>query len=67
MSTGKPHPLADNSTTLCLPTLLGGNLFSYDVQIYNDLVSLLVFGYEQRELAIWEWKTGSMLLVRHMI
>ena len=39
---------------------------SYTIQIYGDLVATLFspeFIYEN-QVAVWEWKTGRLLLVR---
>lgn len=64
LSSGDPHPLAAE--------LEGCEIFSwrfYDIRILGDYLGVMIFQDNDREmdddeLVIWNWKTGSILLVR---
>jgi len=67
MSTGKQHPLA------AVPTLFLRQspiitMVSHNIQIFGDLISLLILNQTDlgNELVIWNWKTGAQLMVRHL-
>jgi len=66
MKTGQPHPLAA-CPTLTLCQQFEDEHTSYDLQILGDLVAILCipFSTEIFELAIWDWKSGTLLLVSH--
>jgi hypothetical protein len=66
MKTGQPHPLAACPILTLLQQFEDENT-SYDLQILGDLVAILCipFSTEIFELAIWNWKSGSLLLVSH--
>ncbi|KIM47851.1 hypothetical protein M413DRAFT_439532 [Hebeloma cylindrosporum] len=63
MKTGEPHPLAA-CPMLALQQKIEHENNSYDLQISGDLLTVLCtpFSAEIFELAIWHWKSGSLLL-----
>ena len=62
MSTGQPHPLAEDFTfDSGIQEVDEVNSF----RIHKDLVALYAGADDERVLQVWNWKTGELLMVRH--
>ena len=64
MSSGDVHPAAIAST-ISLPSIPGlSNSTDYDIVIDRDRLDILILISEApRELVIWNWKTGMIIMV----